>query len=126
MDSMAVGHGRVQRGLLLRHSGGCLSPRVLDFLCFDTPRSVLGGEEGEEELPFYLAAPDSLEQLVEQVGVCGRKGREAQPACCPACRTMMLARCRQHLLLLPLCLTPPAPTPAIYAAGRAALPRTVG
>ncbi|KAL4458989.1 hypothetical protein ABPG75_013854 [Micractinium tetrahymenae] len=57
---------RLQRGLLLRHSGGCLSPRVLDFLCFDTPRSVLGGEEGEAELPFYLAAPDSLEQLVAQ------------------------------------------------------------
>ncbi len=66
-DEQAPLQLKLQRGLLLRHSGGCLSPRVLDFLCFDTPRSVLGGEEGEAELPFYLAPPDSLEQLVAQV-----------------------------------------------------------
>lgn len=78
--------GGAQRGLLLRHSGGCLSPRVLDFLCFDTPRSVLGGEDGEAELPFFLAARDSLEQLVAQVRC--RSGRcelsvlhAASPAC---------------------------------------------
>ncbi len=64
----------LQRGLLVRHSGGCLSPRVLDFLCFDTPRSVLGGEEGEEELPFYLASRDSLEAYVRQVRQGGGPG----------------------------------------------------
>lgn len=57
----------LQRGALVRHAGGCLSPRVLDFLCFDTPRSVLGSEEGEEELPFYLADQASLEDHVRQV-----------------------------------------------------------
>jgi hypothetical protein len=57
----------LQRGVLLRHSGGCLSPRVLDFLCFDTPRSVLGSQEEEDELTFYLADQDSLDEHVRQV-----------------------------------------------------------
>lgn len=60
-------HGApLQRGLLVRHGGGCLTPRVLDFLCFDTPRSVLG-EEGEEELPFFLVDEASLQDAVDQV-----------------------------------------------------------
>ncbi len=63
-----------RRGALVRHAGGCLSPRVLDFLCFDTPRSVLGGEEGEEELPFYLVDEASLEDCVRQVGAEARSG----------------------------------------------------
>lgn len=58
-----------QRGLLVAQAGGgCLpTPRVLDFLCFDTPRSVLGDDGADEELPFYFAEPGSLEELVHEV-----------------------------------------------------------
>ena len=67
MDAMRLERRGVQRGLLCRTSGGgCLSPRVLDFLCFDTQRSVLDGAEGEE-LPFFLAYTQQLEALVQQV-----------------------------------------------------------
>ena len=58
-----------QQGLLVAQAGGgCLpTPRVLDFLCFDTPRSVLGEGSGDEDLPFYLADPGGLEEHVRQV-----------------------------------------------------------
>lgn len=63
------GERPAQRGLLVAQvGGGCLpTPRVLDFLCFDTPRSVLGDDGADEQLPFYLAEPGRLEQLVQQV-----------------------------------------------------------
>ena len=70
-----------QRGLLVRGAGrGCLStPRVLDFLCFEAPPPVLGGEEGDEELPLYLASQGSLEEHVRQVQRAGRGMRAGTP-----------------------------------------------
>src|SRR5690242_2446164 len=58
------------RGALLRHAGGCFSPRVLDFLCFETPRSVLEKDEDDEQLLFYLVPSEgTLEQHVQQVSL---------------------------------------------------------
>lgn len=73
-----------QRGLLVAQpGGGCLpTPRVLDFLCFDTPRSVLGEDGSDEELPFYLADPSTLEEHVRQV----RAGYTGCGCCRHCCR----------------------------------------
>ena len=58
----------VATGLLVVQQGGCLSPRVRDFLCLsETPRSVLGGEGATEVTPFSLLRHDRIHEAVQQV-----------------------------------------------------------
>ena len=76
---MAAAELRVQRGALVAQApSGCLSPQPLQrLLCFDSARSAPG--DGEEELPFYLAAPEALQDLVCQV----RSGSGGSGGCWP-------------------------------------------
>eukprot|EP00887_Chlorella_sp_A99_P006671 scaffold3.g6671.t1 len=59
--------GRPAVGLVVHQGSGCLSPRVREFLCLETPRSVLA--EGDDALPFYILPGHEVAAAVQQGSV---------------------------------------------------------